>query len=106
MTPEREDDETGAAFVSDPDNRRWTYAGALTFKNAGAVLELARRMALPTRGEVDLTDVDAIDSAAVAVLVALKRRAAEEKAPLQFVNIPPALVALADLYGVDQILVN
>jgi len=42
--------------------------------------------------------------AAVAVLLALKRRAADEGRPLRFVGIPAALASLADLYGVEEIL--
>jgi len=99
-----ESDETGAGFVSDVDNTRWSYAGPLTYANAGAVLALAKQMALPMSGEVDLNDVDAIDSAAVAVLLELKRRAAAEHRPLTFVDVPPTLATLADLYGVDQML--
>jgi len=99
-------DETGAGFVSDTDNRRWSYAGPLTYANASAVLALSKEMELPMSGEVDLNDVDAIDSAAVAVLLELKRRAVAEKRSLTFVDVPPTLAALADLYGVDQMLVT
>ena len=55
-----------------------------------------RRVALPADGEVDLEDMGAIDSSAVAVLLALKRRAEDEGKPLRFVHVPAALVALAD----------
>ena len=97
--------DAGAGFASDTDNTRWTFAGSLTDANAGPVLAAALAMSLPTSGEVDLNDVDAADSAAVAVLVALKRRAAQESRALVYVNIPAALSALADLYGVDEMLV-
>jgi len=46
----------------------------------------------------------AIDSAAVAVLLSLKRRAATEGKSVVFANLPPALAALAALYGVDALL--
>ena len=95
----------GAGFAGDEAGAHWTYAGALTYANAGAVLAAAARLPLPTTGEIDLADIDAVDSAAVAVLVALKRRAAEDGRPLTFVNVPAALTALADLYGVEEILV-
>jgi phospholipid transport system transporter-binding protein len=98
-------DEAGAGFAPDVDNARWTYAGPLTYANAGTVLAATVGLPLPTGGEVDLADVEAIDSAAVAVLLALKRRAMDEKRPLSFFNIPPTLAALADLYDVDEMLV-
>ena len=94
----------GSGFAPDADGARWTYAGALTSANAGTVLAAAAALALPADGEVDLRDVEAIDSAAVAVLLALKRRAAEEGRPLRFVDVPAALASLAELYGVEEIL--
>jgi len=97
--------ETEAGFAPDDGGARWTFAGSLTSANAGAVLAAAAALPLPVEGEVDLRDVDGIDSTAVAVLLALKRRAAEEGRPLRFVSVPAALAALAELYGVEEILV-
>jgi phospholipid transport system transporter-binding protein len=91
-------------FAPDEAGARWTYAGELTSTNAGPVLAAAAALNLPGSGEVDLTDVEGIDSAAVAVLLALKRRAAGEGQPLRFVGIPAALASLAELYGVEEIL--
>ena len=93
-----------SGFAPDEDGARWTYAGELTSTNAGPVLAAAAALNLPGNGEVDLTDVVGIDSAAVAVLLALKRRAAGEGRPLRFVGIPAALASLAELYGVKEIL--
>ena len=93
-----------SGFAPDGDCARWTYAGDLTSANAGPVLAAAAALKLPGAGEVDLTDVEGIDSAAVAVLLALKRRATDEGRPLRFVGIPAALASLADLYGVEEIL--
>ena len=98
-------EDAGAGFAPDVDNACWTYAGPLTYANAGTVLAAVVELSLPTSGEVDLTDVEAIDSAAVAVLIALKRRAAVEGRSLSFSHIPPSLAALADLYGVNDMLV-
>jgi phospholipid transport system transporter-binding protein len=105
MTERGANEEAGAGFAPGMDNARWTYAGSLTYANAGAVLAAALELELPTGGEVDLIDVGAIDSAAVAVLVALQRRAVDEGRSLLFANVPAALSALADLYGVEGILV-
>ncbi len=68
------------------------------------MLAATEALTLPARGDVDLDNIGAIDSSAVAVLVALARRAAEEGRPLRFVHVPSALVALAEVYGVGEIL--
>ena len=105
MTERSACEEAGAGFAPGVDNARWTYAGSLTYANAGAVLAAALELSLPTGGEIDLNDVDAVDSAAVAVLLALKRHALDEGRSLVFANVPRVLAALADLYGVDAMLV-
>ena len=96
--------EFDAGFAPDHHGARWSYMGSLTFANAGPVLAATTGVALPTDGEVDLEHVGAIDSAAVAVLLALKRRAEAEGKPLRFVRVPPSLRALAEVYGVEPIL--
>jgi phospholipid transport system transporter-binding protein len=91
-------------FDAGADGARWTYSGALTFAEAGRVLEAVRALPLPASGTVDCGGIGAVDSAAVAVLLALRRRAAAENHPLVFARVPAALTALADLYGVEDFL--
>jgi phospholipid transport system transporter-binding protein len=91
-------------FAPDHHGARWSYIGPLTFANAGPVLAAAAGVALPAEGEVDLENMAAIDSSAVAVLLALKRRAEGEGKPLRFTRVPAALSSLADVSGVDSIL--
>ena len=93
-----------AGFAADADGARWRYAGALTFANASRVFAGAIATPLPTTGEVDLSGAIGVDSAAVAVLLALRRRAADEGKPLFFTHVPAALSALADLYSVEDLL--
>ncbi len=95
--------DDGVARIT--DGERWTLVGPLTFSDAGPVLESSRTLALPASGTVDCGGIGTVDSAAVAVLLALKRRAASEGRPLAFAGIPTALALLADLYGVREILV-
>ena len=63
---------------------RWLLAGALTVDTAASVMESSRRAALPKTGKVDLSNLDQVDSAAVAVLLVWQRRAAVEGATLVF----------------------
>jgi phospholipid transport system transporter-binding protein len=91
-------------FVATGDGARWAFAGALTFANAAAVLQEASTLAPPASGVVDCGSIGHVDSAAVTVLLAVKRRAAEAGIDLSFVNAPPALRSLADVYDVDELL--
>lgn len=83
---------------------RWVLAGALTFESAASVLNSSREAALPKTGIVDLTRLSSVDSAAVAVLLAWQRRAASEGMALSFTGVPSTLAALAELYGVEELI--
>jgi phospholipid transport system transporter-binding protein len=91
-------------FVATDGGARWSFTGALTFGNAAAVLKDADALAPPASGVVDCSGVQHVDSAAVTVLLALKRRAADAGIELAFVNAPGPLRALADVYAVDDLL--
>jgi phospholipid transport system transporter-binding protein len=95
-------DEPVGAFV--PAGERWTYMGTLTFVDAAAVFEASRKLALPSAGIVDLAGLEQADSSALAVMLALKRRATAEGARLEFASIPPGIHALAHVYGVLDLL--
>ena len=97
-------DDAAAGFSVDAAGVRWNYSGALTFANASNVFAAAASMPLPAAGEVDLSGAVAVDSSAVAVLLALSRRAQEEGKSLAFTKVPAALRALADLYSVEEVL--
>lgn len=90
-------------FVAADGGARWTYAGALTFANAEAVLESTGSLPLPSSGVADLSGLEHADSAALAVLLALKRRAAAEGTMLAFASVPDSIVSLARVYGIDTI---
>ena len=92
-----------SGFAAAADGERWTYAGTLTFENAEAVLESANALPLPTRGIADLGGLVHVDSAALAVMLALKRRAEGDGAQLAFASVPDTLVSLARVYGVDAL---
>ena len=83
---------------------RWMLGGALNVDTAASVLEASRAAALPGTGIVSLASVDSVDSAAVAVLLAWRRRAAAEGRELSFNDVPASLSALALLYGVEELI--
>ena len=91
-------------FCASDDGTQWSSVGPVTFANASAVLETTRTMPLPSAGVVDCVALHPVDSAGLAVLLAIRRRAAKEGKAVKFVNITPSLHTLADLYGVEEVL--
>ncbi len=76
----------------------------LTVNNAKTVLEAGLRAIAEGQTQIDLTHLKAVDSAAVATLLAWKRAARAQGRPLEFSNLPANLQSLIDLYGVGDLL--
>jgi phospholipid transport system transporter-binding protein len=76
----------------------------LTFNNAKTVLEAGLNAIRSGETEMDLKELTAVDSAAVATLVAWQRAAREQGKALAFNNLPANLHSLAELYGVASLL--
>jgi len=93
-----------SGFAPDAGGARWMYIGGLTFAEAGPVLAASATLPLPRDGIIDCSGIGAFDSAAVAVLLAIKRRAAAEHKPVVFIGLQGRLEALAKLYDVEEIL--
>ncbi|MEC5217755.1 phospholipid transport system transporter-binding protein [Actimicrobium sp. GrIS 1.19] len=79
-------------------------AQAMTFDNATVVLEEGLRAIASGQTSIDLARVDAIDSSAVAVLLAWQRAARANATSLALMNPPANLVGLSVLYGVADLL--
>ncbi len=81
---------------------RAQMAGNLTM---GTVVELYEAGMLPHEKDelvVDLSKVEAVDSAAVALLLSWLRHAQRSGVKLRFMNVPDSLLSLARLYGVAE----
>ncbi len=94
--------ENSVAFEVEGD--RWMPSGPLTMDSVANVLAASNETSLPASGIVDLSRIEAVDSAGVALLLAWERRAATEGKPIAFANLPPSLASLAQLYGVEELL--
>jgi phospholipid transport system transporter-binding protein len=86
------------------DGDRLQVSGRLTMETVAtlfnAVLEPDGNGALV----VDLDKVEAVDSAAVSLLLSWLRRAQRDQVALSFANVPDNLLSLARLYGVAEML--
>ena len=76
----------------------------LTVNNAKNALESGLRAIAEGQSEIDLANLTAVDSAAVATLLAWQRAARERGIALRFSNPSANLESLADLYGVRDLL--
>jgi phospholipid transport system transporter-binding protein len=101
---EYDPDAPPGSFELAPDGASWAFRGALTFDDAARVLEQSTALPLPKSGRVDFSGLGTADSAALAVMVALKRRASHERHRLAFEGVPAGVAALARVYGIDEML--
>ena len=92
------------AFATDDGGRRWVFRGGLTFEDATRVLAQSRALPLPKSGHIDFSGLHAADSSALAVLMALRRRASAEHHKLVFDGLPEGVTALALVYGIDDLI--
>ena len=97
-----DDGQVTGAFTTEGD--AWRFDGALTFDDAAAVFGASQGVALPARGVVDFSRMTRAESAALAVVIALKRRATAEGRTLSVENLPHSLRSLAVVYGVDDLI--
>ena len=77
---------------------------SLTVSNAKLALEAGLRAIAGGETEIDLGDVVAVDSAAVATLLAWQCAALNQGLSLHFSSLPSNLESLIDLYGVTDLL--
>lgn len=94
--------ETGTSLRA--AGERWVLSGALTMDSVAKVLAASKPLPLPAAGLIDLEHIDRVDSAGVSVMLAWKRRAATEGKSIQFAHVPGNMTALAELYGVEDLL--
>ncbi|CAG9182822.1 STAS domain-containing protein [Cupriavidus respiraculi] len=77
---------------------------SLTNRNAAAMLRDGLARVAQGEAEIDCGALGQVDSAAVAVMLALARAAQARNTALRFVAVPRQLAELATLYGVDGLL--
>jgi len=82
--------------------------GELSYETIPAVLaesvEYAARADLPDRLTIDFSGITGVDSSAVALLLEWRRQALKRGKTLVFANLPANLMALAELYGVAELI--
>lgn len=78
--------------------------GDVTMETVSALLAQGLRQLNTADLVVDLSRIQAVDSAAVSMLLAWQRTAQREQRVLQIENLPENLLSLSRLYGVEEML--
>ncbi|MCX7204709.1 MAG: STAS domain-containing protein [Proteobacteria bacterium] len=79
-------------------------SGTLKLDTAAAQLATLPSLGQGELLEVDLSQISAVDSAGVAVLLHWLRSARQQGAELRFANLPASLLGFIRLYDVDTLL--
>ncbi len=77
---------------------------ALNYANAKALLQEGLGAVAGGEQEIDLGALSQVDSASIAVMLAWQRAALKSGKSIRFLNVPPNLISLAELYGVTELL--
>jgi phospholipid transport system transporter-binding protein len=77
---------------------------SLTVENASSALDQGLDAIRSGQSVFDLRNVEAVDSAAVSVMLAWQRAAQDAGVALQLRNLPPNLRSLTKLYGVCSLI--
>ena len=83
---------------------RVKISGPLTVDTVGPLINFSAQAAEKTDVVIDLQQVEAVDSAAVSLMLAWVREAQRNKINLNFEHVPENLISLARMYGVAELL--
>lgn len=86
------------------DGDRLLVSGGLTMDTVAALFDTALKPDGKGPLVIDLAQVEAVDSAAVSLLLSWLRRAQRENVSISFANVPENLLSLARLYDVAKLL--
>lgn len=78
--------------------------GSLTIETVPALFETGLQQLASEDFQVDFSQVDSVDSAAVSMLLGWTRAAQRTQHALRVKGLPEDLLSLARLYGVDELL--
>jgi phospholipid transport system transporter-binding protein len=86
--------------VPQREGNRLRLEGAVTIQTVAQLLAEAAQQVRDGAEVVDFAAVSEVDSAALALALALARESRAAGRSIQFANLPPALANLASLYAV------
>lgn len=84
----------------------WKVGGEVVFSNASALLEATAAFDNTQPTVIDFAQVTNVDTSAISLMLEWQRRATAVQSSVSFVNLSPNLLSLANLYGVEEIIVQ
>ena len=88
------------------DGGRCNVQGPITLDNVVALLAEGNSQFTAAEVTVDLAAVTDVDSAALSLLLEWRREAGRNGRAIRYLNLPPNLTSLAELYGVIELIVE
>lgn len=86
-------------------DNKFAVSGALTIDSAKTLQRFPfEQHAKDERLVVDMAQVEAVDSAAVSLMLSWLRQAKAQGLQLSFIHVPTNLHSLVDLYGLSEVL--
>ncbi|MCB5188387.1 STAS domain-containing protein [Methylobacillus caricis] len=79
---------------------RWLVSGDMTIAQVDALLAESRALNMSGALEIDLANVQEVDTVALSLIFEWLRHAQTGQATLSIVNLPANLASLATMYGV------
>lgn len=86
------------------DGDRLQVSGRMTMDTAASLFDISTQLAGRIEVVIDMAQVEAVDSAAVSLLLGWLREAKRNKVNLCYAHVPENLLSLAKLYGVLDLL--
>lgn len=82
----------------------WTVEGPMTFASVPEIQERSLAWFASPPEALDLSGVERMDSAGIALVIEWARRAKLAGADMRLVNVPPGMTALAATTGLNRLL--
>lgn len=86
------------------DPETWKVTGEMTFASVPALQGQSPELFSSPPQTLDLSGVERIDSAGIALVMEWARRARAAKVNMRLVNVPPGMMSLSKTTGIDRLL--
>jgi len=86
------------------NSKKWILSGSITYKEIPSLIESTKNFNWSDSVQVDLSQVNHLDTSALSLIFEWKRKAKNHKYDVALINPPKNLLKLAKLYGVEDLI--